>query len=208
MVLRSFADRAKMGVALKTVLKRYRLRWQLARQTQRRIVVGASGIYPPGWVPTDINTLNLLRLADWNAYFAEASIDAILAEHVWEHLSAAEGLIAALHCFRYLKPGGYLRVAVPDGLHPDQHYIAQVRPGGTGAGADDHQLLYTYRSATALFAHVGFQVRLLEYFDEAGNFHFHDWAPSAGMIRRSRRFDPRNAGGVLAYTSLILDAVK
>jgi len=46
-------------------------------------------------------------------------LDAILAEHVWEHLTKEEALIAALTCYRYIKNGGYLRVAVPDGPHPN-----------------------------------------------------------------------------------------
>jgi predicted SAM-dependent methyltransferase len=49
---------------------------------------------------------------------------------------------------------------------------------------------------------------LLEYFDERGTFHYHDWSPADGMIRRSARFDSRNVGGHLAYTSIILDAKK
>ena len=55
-------------------------------------------------------------------YFNEGSIDAILAEHVWEHLAEEEGLAAAKCCYRYLRPGGYLRVAVPDGFHPDANF--------------------------------------------------------------------------------------
>ena len=62
-----------------------------------------------------------------------------MAEHVWEHLSEADARAANRLCFRYLKPGGVLRLAVPDGLHPDPGYIDEVRPGGTGAGVDDQE---------------------------------------------------------------------
>jgi predicted SAM-dependent methyltransferase len=54
----------------------------------------------------------------WKFFFQESSLDAILAEHVWEHLSLNEASIAAKNCFKYLKHGGYVRVAVPDGYHP------------------------------------------------------------------------------------------
>jgi len=52
------------------------------------------------------------------------------------------------NAFDFLRIGGTLRIAVPDGCHPDPNYIEHVRPGGTGAGADDHQFLYTYKTIT------------------------------------------------------------
>jgi predicted SAM-dependent methyltransferase len=159
-------------------------------------------------VPTDINTLDLLREEDWRSRMAEGGVAAILAEHVWEHLSPEDGLAAAARCCRYLRPGGHLRIAVPDGLHPDPNYIAAVRPGGSGPGADDHKALYTYRSLGALLERAGLTPRLLEHFDERGQFHAAPWEPADGMVRRSQRFDPRNAGGQLCYTSLIVDGVR
>ena len=135
-------------------------------------------------------------------------MDAILAEHVWEHLDCRAALVAAQNCFTYLQPGGYIRVAVPDGLHPDEEYIDRVKPGGWGEGSDDHHVLYTYRTLEAVFALVGFETRWLEYFDERGTFHYQEWSPADGMIQRSSRYDRRNRTRELAYTSIILDARK
>src|SRR5437660_975249 len=112
--------------------------WLRTRARPLKLVVGASGIHDDQWVPSDIEYLNLLNPRHWSMYFNEGSIDAILAEHVWEHLTEEEGLAAAKCCYRYLRPGGYLRAAVPDGFHPDTNYIQHVRPGGSGPGADDH----------------------------------------------------------------------
>ncbi len=109
-------------------------------------------------------------------------MDAILAEHVWKHLDCNAAIVAAQNCFTYLKPGGYIRVAVPDGLHPDDSYIDYVKPGGWGADSDDHHVLYTYSTLQTVFASVGFQIRLLEYFDERGRFHDQERAPADGMI--------------------------
>ena len=173
-----------------------------------RIVVGAGGLFDPGWIPTDVDVLDILDDANWRRLFRENSIDAILAEHVWEHLTAEQGLCAARNCYRFLRPGGYLRVAVPDGFHPDPNYIEGVRPGGSGAGAHDHKLLYNHESFRQLFESAGFQVEPLEYFDTAGQFHAVDWDPSLGKIDRSRRFDDRNRDGRLVYTSVIVDARK
>jgi predicted SAM-dependent methyltransferase len=172
-----------------------------------RIVVGAGGIPVEGWIESEVDFLDLLNPEDWERYFHRDSIDAILAEHVWEHLTPADGLIAARTCFHYLKPGGYLRIAVPDGHHPDPDYIDAVRVGGTGSGADDHKVLYTAEALVDLLREAGFIPELLEHFDEKGVFHEAQWDPQAGMIMRSRRFDPRNRDR-LTYTSLIADAHK
>jgi predicted SAM-dependent methyltransferase len=174
----------------------------------RKVVIGASGISDPGWIPAEIEYLNLLRESDWAHFFPPASLDALLAEHVWEHLTAAEGAVAAATCFKYLRPGGYLRLAVPDGLHPDPAYREWVRVGGSGEGADDHKVLYTHQTFSALFERAGFRCRLLEFFDETGRFHFEPWEAAGGTITRSSRFDERNAGGRLNYTSIVMDAVK
>jgi predicted SAM-dependent methyltransferase len=179
-----------------------------ARQGAIRLVIGASGFTQPGWTATDIEYLNLLNPSDWEAVFRPGSIDIILAEHVWEHLTPEEGLDAARQCHAYLRPGGYLRVAVPDGCFPDEEYRRHVRPGGTGAGADTHRVLYTHRTFSEVFRKAGFRVELLEYYDSNGKFHFVEWDPQGGLIHRSRRFDKRNKQGPLKYTSIILDAHK
>lgn len=188
----------------------YLLRRRLAQSSSTRLTLGASNRYDVGWIPTEKEYLDLLRPDEWQRFLAPSSVDAMLAEHVWEHLTADEALTAARTCFTYLRPGGYLRIAVPDGLHPDPGYQAESKVGGQcpGGGPNDHKVLYTYRTAGELFELAGFQVELYECFDEHGRFHYQPWDESAGKIRRSKRFDHRNRSGRLGYTSIILDAVK
>ena len=173
-----------------------------------RIIVGSSSTRYSGWTSTDREVLDLLDPQSWSRYFSPDSVDAILAEHVWEHLELSEASIAARTCLRYLRPGSHLRLAVPDGFHPDVNYVEAVKPGGFGAGASDHKVLYTHVTLRALFIAAGFEVTLLEHFDEDGRFHFRDWDPVDGMIRRSSRFDARNQQRALAYTSIVIDAIK
>lgn len=109
-------------------------------------------------------------------------------------------------CFKYLAPGGYLRVAVPDGLCTNPKYIELVKPGGNGPGAHDHKIFYNYKSLSKIFISTGFDVYLLEYFDEDGNFHFKGWNPDDGKIIRSTRYYKGNTS--LFRYSLILDAKK
>ena len=178
-----------------------RIRYMIKTQPKLRVVVGASGIFDDGWIDTDIEYLNLLKKADWKKCFVNKRLDSILAEHVWEHLTPEEGLVAAKNCFNYLKAGGYLRVAVPDGFHPSEEYISHVE-----VGVDGHKALYNYKSFSKLFETAGFDVKLREYYDDNGEFHYIDWDPLEGKIHRSKRFDNREQS--YKYTSLIIDAVK
>lgn len=173
-----------------------------------QLIIGAGSTDYPGWLSTDIRQLNILKEKDWHC-FKGKMITNILAEHVWEHLSLKDARIANLHCYKYLADKGKLRIAVPDGFFPDSDYIDYVKPGGTGAGADDHKVLYNYKLMQAELEKAGFKVELLEYWDEEGVFHFNPWeVEEGGMVGRSKRFDERNAAGQLNYTSLIVDAIK
>jgi predicted SAM-dependent methyltransferase len=137
---------------------------RLAGCTAPHIVIGAGLKDVPEYIPTQIEYLNLLHQPDWERFFRPDSIAAILAEHVWEHLTTEEGSAAAATCFKYLMHGGYLRVAVPDGLHPSPEYQDWIRIGGASPmqGANDHKAVYTYRTLSQLFEHSGFRTALYE----------------------------------------------
>jgi len=176
-----------------------------------RVIIGAGSQSYPGWIATQKEQLDLARSDDWAASFRTRPVDAFLCEHVWEHLSEADARLAASLCFRYLRPGGYLRCAVPDGNFPDAAYQQLVRPGSTLAKdhpAVDHKVIYDYGSFTAMFAAAGFDVDLLEYCDETGRFHYNEWSPDDGPIYRSLLLDHRNKHGTIGFISLIVDARK
>lgn len=173
------------------------------------IILGAGATRQEGWISTDKSTLDVTSEQSFSDYFKESHADAFLAEHVWEHLTLALGLKSAALCCAYLKPGGRFRIAVPDGLHPDPGYIEWVRPGGSGAGADDHRMLYDHVTLRMMLSNAGFsRVDLLEWWDEGGTFHSKIWRPEDGLVRRSKKHDGRNVDGVPRYTSLIADAIK
>ena len=180
----------------------------LKESSIRKVVLGSAGIASTGWLATDIDSLNVVDRDSFSRLWEPDSIDIFLAEHVWEHLTQEEAQRANANCYEFLRPGGWLRIAVPDGFHPSPTYIEHVRPGGVGPGADDHKVLYTYRSLKERLEKQGFVVRLLEYWDEEGTFHFKEWSSEDGHVVRSRRYDPRNQDGSLTFTSLLVDAVK
>lgn len=190
---------AKQRRALKKILR---------KQAVKKIIVGSAATKQEGWISTNYPLLDLTDARTFAALFDAGSASNFFAEHVWEHLSLEEGASACRNCFAFLKQSGRLRIAVPDGFHPDADYIAQVKPGGYGPGADDHKVLYNYRTLSAMLENAGFKIRLLEWFDEQGNFHHEDWNGVDGFVMRSTRFDQRNKDKPTAYTSLIIDASK
>jgi predicted SAM-dependent methyltransferase len=194
---------------VKWCLGRVRLLWLTMRfRNNLKIIVGSANTSQNGWISTNYPLLDLTNEDSFAAFLQPGSVNNFMAEHVWEHLSPEEIDKASRNCLIYLKSGGVLRIAVPDGFHPDPDYIAQVKPGGYGPGADDHKILFDYKILSGMLENAGFQVRLLEWFDEEGDFHAERWDGENGMIIRSTRFDPRNSVNPTKYTSLIVDAVK
>jgi len=175
---------------------------------KNKIIVGSGSSSYKGWVSTDIETLNIVSEKDWKFLLPFRKLKAVLMEHVLEHLTEDDAKKGLENIFKYLKKGGYVRIAVPDGFHPALEYIENVKPGGTGAGAEDHKVLYNYKSLTKIMNECGFECNLLEYWDERGQFHYKHWNPEDGMIMRSLRFDKRNVEGEPIYTSLIIDGYK
>ncbi|TES52786.1 SAM-dependent methyltransferase [Halalkalibacterium halodurans] len=185
------------------------MRWT---QLDLKVVVGA-GPYNnnPGWIHTQEEELSLPDQSMWEKRFTPESISAILAEHVWEHLTFREGVEAANICYDFLKPSGYIRCAVPDGFFRDETYQAVVQVGGPGPKdhpAASHKIVHTYETISNMFKEAGFTVKLLEYFDENGAFLCEDWNGEDGVIFRSKTFDPRNQGEQIVFPSLIVDAIK
>lgn len=175
-----------------------------------KIIVGAGGDTQEGWISLEESQLDITDLAQWAALFYPASIDAILAEHVFEHLTQGEAFDAARNFFFYLKPGGYARICVPDGLHPDAKYIAWVQPG-TGWNGDGHKQLFDYQSLSRLLWSVGFNVELREFWDSSGVLHSSLWNDGDGRIKRCSRTLYTSLISLFVgaeYTSLLVDAVR
>ncbi|SDL88654.1 class I SAM-dependent methyltransferase [Sediminibacillus halophilus] len=176
------------------------------------IVIGAGDYHNnPGWLHTQEKELNLLEEEGWRKKFAPGSVSAILAEHVWEHLTYEEGIAAAEICYRFLRPGGYVRCAVPDANFQNEVYQEGVQVGGPGSPdhpAASHKIVHDYKSLSEMFQAAGFDVKLLEFCDGQGDFHYNEWEEKDGFIYRSKRFDHRNEKEQLGFVSLIVDAIK
>lgn len=199
-------------------------------QGSLNLVVGSGSQKYDGWISTDLAELNIVEDASWSWRFAPNSLERVLAEHVLEHLTLLQLQDALWNIYKYLKPGGRFRLAVPDAFHPSGYYYNLVKPGGWETPFE-HFLFIDYEMIGRLGAKAGFEVHLLEYFDEAGIFHCTDYRDEDGVILRRARnnagLDTGNAEVMekfyssipanlrqqffdrgMTYTSLIVDLVK
>lgn len=180
----------------------------LAKQKKLKIIIGASQTSYDGWISTNEILLNLTNEKTFDKILKKNSVDNFLAEHVFEHLTENEGKIAINNCYEYLKQGGIIRIAVPDGFFPNPDYINSTKPGGSGPGAYDHKVLYNYLTIKEIFDQDKFVLNFVEYFNQDGKFNEKKLSDENGFILRSRYNDERNNKAIIKYTSLIVDAIK
>lgn len=195
-----------------------------------KLIVGAGSRTLDGWLATDIEQLNITKESSWDRLSAPGSIDRILAEHVLEHLSLPELQCALRNIYKYLRPGSLFRLAVPDAFHPSKYYYNLVKPGGWETPFE-HLLFFDYEMITRIGTEAGFEIELLEYFDEFGIFHSKNYDVEDGYIARCARnneglntHDPevmqkfylsiplglrqQFINQRMTYTSLIVDLIK
>ncbi|WP_404924609.1 methyltransferase domain-containing protein [Nisaea sediminum] len=185
-----------------------KLRAAAAAGTPLRIVLG--GAAPEaGWLGSDIGFFDATDPAVWaDLVGAEGRVERLLAEHVFEHIPPELVPAVLANAYRYLEPGGTIRIAVPDGHNPDPDYIRHVEPGGIGPGADDHKQLFTVESLSAALAAAGFTVEPREWFDAGGDFHEEPWIAERGHIHRCRRFGTPDKSFPSSHLSLLVDGIK
>jgi predicted SAM-dependent methyltransferase len=74
-----------------------------------RLKLGRRLFRTPAW-PKDVRRYDVKK----GLPFADQSVSCIYSSHTFEHFSWAESLAVAHECFRVLRPGGVLRLVVPD----------------------------------------------------------------------------------------------
>jgi predicted SAM-dependent methyltransferase len=189
-----------------------------------KIIIGARGTAQPEWQSLERGQLDIRNREQWSQLFPPESLEAVLSEHVLEHLTYDDAAVAAQNVFDFLRPGGYWRVAVPDAKNPDPLYQDLSRPDGRlrqrddflsrlffGADEPGHQFHYSLASLSSLLFSAGFQVQPLEFYDDAGRFWRAPWSADDGWIRRSCDSSYLLLNRFFTgcwNTSLIVDAVK
>lgn len=107
--------------------------------------LGAGAISPPGFTPLG----NAHGSAIYPLDHADGSVDAIIASHVLEHFPFREVPAVLAEWVRVLKPGGTLKIAVPDFAKVAENYLAGANQpteafimGGQTAHDDFHKALF------------------------------------------------------------------
>ena len=115
-----------------------------------KLNLGAGGVEVEGFTSVDIHDgQSAYPLPDYEA----GSVDEIRASHLLEHYTEAQALPVLLEWMRVLKPGGRMRIAVPDfesvakryGEAPDEHkpVLRAVIMGGQTDEHDHHRSTWT-----------------------------------------------------------------
>ncbi len=83
----------------------------------RYLNLGCGQRFRPEWVNLDLHPAGA-NVQRWDLQrklpFSDGSFDVVYHSHVLEHFSKAEGLRFLGECHRVVRPGGIIRVAVPD----------------------------------------------------------------------------------------------
>lgn len=121
-----------------------------------KLHLGSGGQPKQGWVNIDLAG-DPIDLA-WNLAngipFADASVDAIFHEHLLEHIPLQAGVGVMDECFRVLRPGGILRVGVPDAGELLRSYVGDgerieaIHPGRPTRMLAVQELFYWHRHTT------------------------------------------------------------
>lgn len=124
-----------------------------------KLNLGCGAVRPQGWINTDSSlNANLQRIPlmkpivtkvfktvsydstnfkymnlnkSWN--YASNSVDVVYASHLFEHLTLKSGDLMLKESFRTLKPGGVIRIVVPDLYKICKRYITEYEAGNKKA---------------------------------------------------------------------------
>lgn len=121
-----------------------------------KLHLGSGGQPKHGWVNIDLAG-DPIDLA-WNLAngipFSDASVDAIFHEHLLEHIPLQAAVEVMDESFRVLKPGGILRVGVPDAGELLKSYVGDgerieaIHPGRPTRMLAVQELFYWHRHTT------------------------------------------------------------
>lgn len=156
--------------------------------TEKRLHIGSGKVYLPGWTNVDLFSTakadlycDMMRLP-----FDEESFDLIYACHVLEH-AHRHTVYSVLHHWReLLKPGGILRLAVPDFESITKRYadtgnlaeLIGLLYGGQNHPLNVHTTCFDWRSLTEALKKVGFSDYRLWDWQKTDHFQHDDYSQS------------------------------
>lgn len=137
-------------------LQRRRAEQIEATRRPLRLHLGSGGEPKDGWVNVDLlgDPVELAWDLARGIPFSDGSAEAVFHEHLLEHIPLRAGYFFLRECFRVLRPGGVLRVAVPDAgrlaasYAGDRSYLRSLHPEAPTAMLGLQELFYWHRHTT------------------------------------------------------------
>jgi predicted SAM-dependent methyltransferase len=146
---------------------------KLMQNDRLRVHLGSGDRPKGGWVNVDLlgHRVDLAWNLNRALPFDDGSVEWIFQEHLLEHLTLERGLALLKDCHRMLKPGGVLRIGVPNADAYVRSYcdgsgafLETVRPGRPTPMLalqeefywHGHQTMYDFETLTLLCMAAGF----------------------------------------------------
>ena len=107
--------------------------------------------------------------------FSDGTVDAIYSSHFFEHIYYGDAHAITRECHRVLKPGGILRLALPDG----EAWARELIEAG-----DDETGEAGYRYLLRLGSHTLDRPTGRRKLTSKIGGHIHRWQPTRGLIRK------------------------
>lgn len=173
-----------------------------------RVYIGSSRCKSfPGYINTIQEEFDVTKAEDYARLFCKESVDSFLTEHTFEHIPYGPGKDAFRLMSQYLKPGGLLRIAVPN----------DGRAGQTIGNSQTDSLYghvagYNFEYLKKTLLDAGFsRVRLLEEKRDLNLTHAvietRAWDRCEGPVDRTVKYDWRNKRAMeLIYGKAALDS--
>ncbi|SLM46409.1 SAM-dependent methyltransferase, type 11 [Nitrospira japonica] len=97
--------------------------------------IGCGSTWHPAWINLDVRPSHG-QVKRWDALlglpFADAEVDACYSSHFLEHLSRTQARALMVEAGRVLKPGGIIRLAVPDLEAMTKEYLSLLTQAASG----------------------------------------------------------------------------
>jgi predicted SAM-dependent methyltransferase/glycosyltransferase involved in cell wall biosynthesis len=149
-----------------------------------KLNIGSFTVMAKGWTNIDVLDLTAYAVQQGMEFrqmdvrkglgYGDNTVDLVIASHFLEHITRNEGSAFIRECFRTLKPGGIIRITVPDTQRIAEEYITRARfqkiygfNEGVKNASDDaeafwnlltagHVTAYDHDSMTGLMTKAGF----------------------------------------------------
>ena len=129
--------------------------------------IGCGSVFHPAWINIDANPFDP-SVRRWDVQrglpLRDGDADACYASHVLEHLTSAVAGQLLAECHRVLRPGGIIRLAVPDLETIARHYLQLLERadrGESGAEADYEWIMLELYDQTVRSRSGGEMIRYL-----------------------------------------------